>query len=116
MRAPLDIFIEEETEKEPALDESDIEWGEDNLSGDEDSFVFDEDNRLLHGGPPEEDVLYYYPFGEPREEVFNEPLEEPTESDDLQPLLENLANSLWAEEPVEDDPWNSIGGESKSDK
>jgi hypothetical protein len=65
----------------------------------------------------EENVLYYSPFyREPREEVFDKPLEEATESVDLQPLLEDLVDSLLTEEPSEDDPWNTMGGESKSNK
>lgn len=64
----------------------------------------------------EENVLYYSPYREPREEVFDKPLEEATESVDLQPLLEDLVDSLLTEEPSEDDPWNTMGGESKSNK
>jgi hypothetical protein len=63
-----------------------------------------------------EDVLYYFPTTEPRGEVFEEPIEEATESVDLQPLLEDLIDSLLTEEPAEDDPWNTTGGESKSNK
>ena len=116
INASLNNVSEEEAEVEPALDESVIQQGEETLSGDEDADAGDEGNRLLHGGPMEENVLYYSPYREPREEVLDKPLEEATESVDLQPLLEDLVDSLLTEEPSEDDPWNTMGGESKSNK
>jgi len=63
-----------------------------------------------------EENVFYYPPWESREEVFDKPQEEATESIDLQPLLEDLVDSLLTEEPSEDDPWNTMGGESKSNK
>ena len=117
IKTSLNNVSEEEAEVEPALDESVIQQGEETLSGDEDAEAIEGDGkRLLHGGPMDEDVEYYPPWYQPREEVFDKPLEEATESLDLQPLLEDLVDSLLTEEPSEDDPWNTMGGESKSNK